>query len=372
MDWSHRVIPFHLHPLGMIDAFSRLGANLEDMLKACNISRDEIQSPNHRISYLEFSALIEAGMDCIDPHAPGLAVAETFRFVYHGTLGLALKASSTFNQAGLAVQRYTCIAQPYYTPYRCQPFFYLNNQQEAIIPIEHFISEHIGSERLYRFETEFRMGLLYKILQRFGSRELLKRARFELDIPPSDIDIYERRTLKHITYNCTHSRLIVPVDAIEFTGNPLGKAIYKQCLEYCDAELEKVTNGAPCYERVRTLLLENLPTFPDIESVAKRMDLSARTLARKLKQESTSYSQILNDVRSDIAIYLLKSTQLSIEDIAESMGFSDPGNFRSAFARWTGSNPNAYRRTKTSIRPHSPPEFKSKLEHPISTRHSTH
>mgnify|MGYP000128950289 CR=1 FL=1 len=344
MNWTENCIPLHLHPLGFIDAFTQLGAKLDTFLNDTGIKQQDLKTVDGKISYQTFMELIHSGLTQCKQPGLGLLVSEHFKWFYHGVTGMAINASSTFNQAGLAFQRYSCIAQPYYMPFRCTPFYYLNNRLQAIIPIEHFITTKHMDESFHRFELEFRIGLLFNILKQFGGRHSIENSTLELNIgPPTEQNTYEELSFKNIKYNCTHSRLITPVTEIDTEGNLLSKGIYKQSLEYCNQELRKVTQGAPNVEHVRTLLVENLPNYPNINSVAKRMGLTTRTLARKLKLEGTSFTDTLNTIRSEIAIYLLGSTHLSIDDISESLGFTETTNFRHAFQKWTGQSSSAFR-----------------------------
>jgi AraC-like DNA-binding protein len=73
------------------------------------------------------------------------------------------------------------------------------------------------------------------------------------------------------------------------------------------------------------------------------MNLSERSLRRRLAGESTSYRQILDQVRETLARAYLSDTDLRVEDIAERLGYSDAANFSHAFRRWTGTAPGRYR-----------------------------
>lgn len=80
-----------------------------------------------------------------------------------------------------------------------------------------------------------------------------------------------------------------------------------------------------------------------VEECASQLHMTSRTLARKLKDEGTSFSQIKNLVRRDKAVSLLTHTTISIIEVAEKVGFSDPAVFTRAFRSWTGLTPKQYR-----------------------------
>jgi transcriptional regulator GlxA family with amidase domain len=71
--------------------------------------------------------------------------------------------------------------------------------------------------------------------------------------------------------------------------------------------------------------------------------MTSRTLSRKLAAEGISYSDLLARVRHALALDYLRTTRLSMEDIAEALGFSDANSFRQAFRRWSGKSPTEYR-----------------------------
>lgn len=74
-------------------------------------------------------------------------------------------------------------------------------------------------------------------------------------------------------------------------------------------------------------------------TVAKGLGLSQRTLARRLTQERTTFSDLLNGMRRDLANRYLADETLSISQIAWLLGYHDIGAFSHAFKRWTGSAP---------------------------------
>ncbi|MEF1226965.1 AraC family transcriptional regulator, partial [Vibrio fortis] len=81
------------------------------------------------------------------------------------------------------------------------------------------------------------------------------------------------------------------------------------------------------------------------------LGMSSRTLRRHLKTCGTSYQQILDHVRFHLAKHYLHSTQFSIEEISERVGFSDSANFRHAFRKWSGVAPRAFRKSLLSEAP---------------------
>jgi AraC-like DNA-binding protein len=79
--------------------------------------------------------------------------------------------------------------------------------------------------------------------------------------------------------------------------------------------------------------------------------MSARTLQRKLAEANTTYLQLVDDTRKDLALRYIEDPRRSLTDITFSLGFSQPSAFTRAFRRWTGLSPSEYRaRTPSAAR----------------------
>lgn len=85
------------------------------------------------------------------------------------------------------------------------------------------------------------------------------------------------------------------------------------------------------------------PQFPTIEQVAANLNISVRTLQRKLKEEGYSYKEVLDELRRQFAMDYLQKENLSIKEVAYLLDYADASAFTRSFRRWTGKSPNEYR-----------------------------
>jgi AraC-like DNA-binding protein len=90
---------------------------------------------------------------------------------------------------------------------------------------------------------------------------------------------------------------------------------------------------------------------PSIDAIASAMHASPRTLQRRLRQEGTTYAQLLDSVRRERTERLVTTGRLSITEIAFLAGFTDLGGFRRAYRRWTGLSPARARAGKRREEP---------------------
>ncbi len=81
----------------------------------------------------------------------------------------------------------------------------------------------------------------------------------------------------------------------------------------------------------------------DQDQVAEFLNLSKRTLQRKLKEEGVNYLSILDECRQETALNLIPDESISLSELTYLLGFTDASNFSRAFKRWSGSTPGQYR-----------------------------
>jgi AraC-like DNA-binding protein len=87
--------------------------------------------------------------------------------------------------------------------------------------------------------------------------------------------------------------------------------------------------------------------FPDtsLEDIASEFSMQPRTLNRRLQAEGTTFRELINDARFEVARQLLKGTRMRIADIALALGYANTSGFSHAFQRWSGTPPSEWRST---------------------------
>lgn len=98
--------------------------------------------------------------------------------------------------------------------------------------------------------------------------------------------------------------------------------------------------------QVRTSLAATrvLPlSFPTLGSVARDLGMAESTLRRRLREESSSYREIKESIRRDIAIQRLLGSSQPVHEVGELVGYTEARTFTRAFKQWTGHSPAEYR-----------------------------
>ncbi len=112
----------------------------------------------------------------------------------------------------------------------------------------------------------------------------------------------------------------------------------------CDALVGRVKSTTGVSGEIYQILVRSPGVFPNMEDVAEALHMTSRTLRRHLKAENTSFSAIADDFYLSVAVRYISETDMSYDDIATLVGFTDVSNFRRAFKRWTKSTPGELRR----------------------------
>jgi len=115
------------------------------------------------------------------------------------------------------------------------------------------------------------------------------------------------------------------------------------CAKFCEGLLQAMPDQSPLSRTIRVACLDSRGSFPTAEAMARQLGHSVRTLHRRLADEGTNYQEIVDQVRRSLALEFLQNTSLTVEEIAERVGFSEASNFRKAFKRWTGQVPGHFR-----------------------------
>ncbi len=110
-----------------------------------------------------------------------------------------------------------------------------------------------------------------------------------------------------------------------------------------------LSNSDNTTEKLKEYLLSMIGvSTPSLNDAADYLGLSTRTLRRKLNTENTSYSQILEELRKERALYYLTQTNFSISDISQLLGYSGQSSFNYAFRNWYQQRPLEYRGKKSA------------------------
>jgi len=163
---------------------------------------------------------------------------------------------------------------------------------------------------------------------------------------PAQVSEQERLFRAPVRYGCPRSELVLDHAHL---SQPQRYA-EPRLLEVLDRQLEELLSRLPQARsfpgRVRSHMANHLlDGEPTVSAVAAKLQMSSRSLQRRLKDEGTSFAMLLADLRRELALCHLQDPQNTISEVAFLLGFTEVSAFHRAFKRWTGSTPAEYQRT---------------------------
>jgi len=180
-------------------------------------------------------------------------------------------------------------------------------------------------------------------IARIGTREPIRPLRVESPYSIEPAEAYQEFFGVPVEKSEHHGVTFSPEDAKRpfLTAN---ESLWQTFEPELRRRLTNLGAAAPLVERVRSVLLETLPSGEaTIGVAASRLGMSSRTLQRSLKQEETSYQDVVRRTREELARHYVTNTKISYTEIGFLLGFAEPSSFFRAFRDWTGETPDSLR-----------------------------
>jgi AraC-like DNA-binding protein len=327
----------------LIDALLEKGIPLAEALRGVNLRADELHLPTTRIS---LNQMIEACRNAIRlSRDPLLAfnVGSSIHLSAYGMYGYAMLCGTDFRTTMEFAVRYHQLA----TPLTNIAFEEKGKSATWVIaPVPH---PRIDAS-LYQFVTELHIGIHISLI-----RDVMGAS-----FTPLRIAVSSHGSETGLTPELMGCPVLVAQPATEIVMDTawldkapiLGnRATHASVLEICDRLLVELGRRSGVAGRVREVLLENIAKQPNIETVAKHLRSTERTLRRQLSAQQTSFRELFDELRMQLAVKYLRDTDMTGEDIAGAIGFSDAANFRRAFRRWTKESPSEFKQFATDAKP---------------------
>lgn len=119
---------------------------------------------------------------------------------------------------------------------------------------------------------------------------------------------------------------------------------FYHCQRHCDRVMLEVSEGRPLSFKIRQIFLNSAANLPSQDNVANILNMSERTLKRRLRKEGVSFNTLLREFRFGLVQeYLSTSSSLSVEQIAGLTGYCDGKSLSRAFKCWSGVTISEYR-----------------------------
>lgn len=198
-------------------------------------------------------------------------------------------------------------------------------------------------EDVRRFVIERDCAAIVRVQRDLAPVPAVHAVHFSYPCPPY-VERYEAAFGVRPFFGAKQSSVIIDLSCMPARLPQANDVTRRAAEEQCRLLIDKRRQGVRLSLKVRDRLIRDSAQMPDMDSVAKDLCMTTRTLRRRLAEEETSFTAIRDEVRLTLAEELLSTTELPIAQIAERLGYTDPTSFIVAFKGWKGVTPLAYRK----------------------------
>lgn len=332
---NDKVIPFQHHPLTLINYVVRhRRCHIEKILLNTDITIKQFSDVDLFISYKQYAEVVTNCLRETQDQFLGLAFGKVLNVHTHGLIGLTVLSQPTVRDALKMAIKYKKTVSPITNLYLTE----LNNRVEVSVV------ESLGFKDLERFFTETLYSSFLTGFRTITSDDSCKiKFYFKYNLDCESINKYKEYLGEQLYFSQPSQKMTADEKYFSQKISVSNQATAQALEEQVRNVFKRVANHEGIIGLVRGLLVNADQQFPSLETTAEKMNTSASTVKRKLREYNTSYQKILNEVRMEIAIGYLQSSEKTVKDICYELGYQEPSTFSRAFRKWTNMSPQEYR-----------------------------
>ncbi len=287
------------------------------------------------IAMQDFLQILRAGDKLLDEEPLGFILGQQLHVLAMGPVGAAI-ASAPNLRAGLqALESFTRLHASYVD---IGAHSTLKGMTVTIL------YQHDTGD-VEHFHTQTAMALLQQYIEIMtGTR--CSDVHFRLAIPESENKAaYITALHGQVSFDAEANQIEIPHRWLDAPSPFYHPELWRQAQMTLSRDLkgQLEAENASFTQHISGLLRTSEPPLPDLGDVAFDLNVSQRTLNRRLQAEDTSFRQLKSEALARWAKQYLRETEHSVEAIAEELGYTDTANFRRAFRKTVGCSPIEYR-----------------------------
>ncbi|MCX7069808.1 MAG: AraC family transcriptional regulator [Gammaproteobacteria bacterium] len=331
------------HPVAiaqvMVNFAARYGVDADTCLLGTGVAESALHDPDMLIDREQEMRLIENLMLAL-PEVPalGFELGLQYNVSTFGIWGFVLRTSRNLREAFTSALRYLPLSTAY-----CAFTAFADDDEFGISADPGMIPRHL---RQFLLERDTATGVnLMRELGLSGIR--VHRLEYQGPAPDHAARI---EALCGIAphYGRTRNAIVLRRQDAEIALPMYDAHLVRLLDDQCRAQLER-RQVLGLSGQVRQLLLGPAGLTASIEDIAPQLAMAPRSLRRRLEEEGTSFRQLVDAERRQLATRLLDGTEMKIDELALQLGYGDTASFNRAFRRWFEQSPGEYRRRAARV-----------------------
>jgi AraC-like DNA-binding protein len=317
----------------VLQEFLHQGLDPSELFAGTGLAVDSLQASD-AISIADFNRLLENGRDALNDEL-GLIIGRQVNVMTLGSVGVAAASAPTLREGLQVIESFSRL-------HSAQIRVEVRSNLRGATSFMHFVEE-LGP--VDRFHAESGALLLQSYIEMVGGRPLTDGGFHMHFEKPAYAHKYPGLFHSPVSFGWPVSAVDVPRHWLDTPSPYYHAELWSQSQVNLENRLREfssaVSDGYSSYV-MSCLRASELP-LPDLSAIAARLNVSIRTLNRRLNNEGSSFRDLRSAVLREWAERYLKESGYSVEAIAATLGYGDVANFRRAFRGWTGLSPSAYR-----------------------------
>lgn len=326
----------------LVDAVTRvesLGHDVSDFLHSIDLTREALAEPGKYVTDQQYYAIIAHCVEDLGVPEVGFIQPESIRLLDTGMAGIATFTSDTFGKLLEVCVRYQNLLA---TPIKMELERTGSLLKIVLGDLQHKAEFPVDWHRVWAVETC--MSSIFVTMAAEGLTGYIKHIKFSYP-EPKHIQIYKEAFdcpiyFDQPRYECALSRIASSLPLK--TANPLAHAF---ALRQCENSVSKLASKLDLVSQIEGIIIASGQQLPTLAVIAERLNMSERTLQRRIASLGTSFRVITNHVRHSMATQLLLETDLSIKEITYMLGYTETANFSLAFKSISGISPQHFRQS---------------------------
>lgn len=317
----------------LIDTVARWDITAEQLLEGSSIALECLQKPFWYVDFLEFNRLLARAIHLTGESGLGIHLGMQMTVTCLGVIGFSAMVAKNVREA--------IEVSGQFLQMRCPAIRMMLSVENGMACLN--IEQSLPAYQLH----EAGLACLLVGIGQMGHALTGQKITGIAEVSFSQPDYFDR--LSHllnsgICFDQPYNRIIFPASYLDKPLIMADPQAARLAREQCKRALGAVAGDGPrCSRLIRDLVFDEILGFSDMDEIAHKLNVSRRTLQRQLSEEGTSFSEIIENIRQEKAVQLLRQHKLSIAAIAEYLGYTDAANFNRAFKRWKGQSASQYR-----------------------------
>ena len=326
----------------VVDVLEEEGITSSRTLTGTGLCSADLRSPDTRVSYRQVETVFRNATKLSNDPGIAFRAGQRMHVIAYGMYGYALLSSPTREEGIEFAIKYSrhlgMVADVAFS----------RDDDTATYTLAGLLSRN-SPKAVYRFALEFAFATCLTFsTDVYGASFRFSALRATYPAPPH-VDLYHELFRCPVLFDQSGNEMEFDVGWVDHPMVSPNPSTCVMAADMCEPLLDDVNRDGGIAADLRRAMIARPGWFPSIETMAAQFSVHPRTLRRKLEAEQMTYRRIIAEVRMKLAIEYLRNTEMTNEEIAARLDYSDAANFRHAFARWTRKSPSAFRNGKDAV-----------------------